>query len=54
MGVDKVALEERADVGWKDASKKMESWERSGALSGRRLMIAAATMSAGKSDTIAE
>jgi hypothetical protein len=35
-------------------SKKAESWKRSGVVSGRRLTIAAATMSAGKRDTIAE
>jgi hypothetical protein len=35
-------------------SKNSENWERSGAVSGRRLMTAAATMRAGKRDTIAE
>jgi hypothetical protein len=35
-------------------SKRMANWKRSGAVSGNRLTTAAATMSAGKSDTMAE
>jgi hypothetical protein len=35
-------------------SKKVESWKRSGAVSGSRLTTAAAAMRAGKRETIAE
>jgi hypothetical protein len=35
-------------------SKKRESWKRTGVVSGSMLMIAAATISAGKSEMMAE
>ncbi|WP_433983598.1 hypothetical protein RBB78_21610 [Tunturiibacter empetritectus] len=47
-------FEAGADVRRRMRSKKSANWKRRGVVSGTMLITAAATMRAGKSDTIAE